>query len=513
MNRKQNRKVSPEKDNVPIYTVPEYTRLKYIKSRIRKNRSPPPKITKEERQRQVEEMTQTMIRAEENGTFNREDYYDTMPTSMLTEAYNKKNDYMIQKFRPKKLSPKRTKKGLPPVNDLAVAMAREIINNASTKTEFNLKKYLDRSSLPNKRDVHVAKQKAHQLVKKYFNNQSRMYGPKSKYQPPKYDPKDKWMHNTAYPGFYVDDMDLLRKIPPKNQNIMPKYWPKLVDNEDYQQNPDDYAQIWRQNSVYPYTFPEGWYPTMAKITENWSPGSGNAKILRPEFYASPDEYVTASSALRQMFEDYNYGQFDPNLPNSQQELGYDVAPRIYNECVRMFKIITRREQFEELPEQTVDNPLRSPSFDPKLDRVAQLGLKKKRTNWNSKNRIFARKMQRKLEDDMKKMERAELLELIRKEGDDPNYEFPENFFSDAGDWLHEELEARNQARGIREHQHGERLRPGMMFQGRRIAMRDGHLVALSDDDDDDDGENDEHMRDVDEDEDSYNDMMPDDDYY
>merc|ERR1712200_327669 len=202
--------------------------------------------------------------------------------------------------------------------------------------------------------------------------------------------------------------------------------------------------------------------------------------------------------MGQMFEDYNYGQFDPNLPNSQQELGYDVAPRIYSECVRMFKIITRREQFEELPEQTVDNPLRSPSFDPKLDRVAQLGLKKKRTNWNSKNRIFARKMQRKLEDDMKKMERAELLELIRKEGDDPNYEFPENFFSDAGDWLHEELEAREQERN----QPGGLLRPGIIRNGRRYAMRNGHLVALPVDDDD------EHMRDDDEDED----MNDNDDY-
>ena len=88
----------------------------------------------------------------------------------------------------------------------------------------------------------------------------------------------------------------------------------------------------------PIRYPKGWYPTVAKITENWSPGSGNAKIMRPEFCASPDDHVTASSALRRMFEDYNYRKFDPNLPQSQQQ--YDVAPRIYNECVRMFKIIT-----------------------------------------------------------------------------------------------------------------------------------------------------------------------------
>merc|ERR1712200_300504 len=307
-----------------------------------------------------------------------------------------------------------------------------------------------------------------------------------------------WMHNTAYPGFFEDDLEELRKIPPKNQNIMPKYWPKLVDNEDYQQNSEDYAQIWRQNPVYPDTYPEGWYPTVAKITENWSPGSGNSKILRPEFIANPDDYVTASSALRQMIEDYNYGEFDPNLPQSQQQHEYDVAPRIYNECLRVMKILTGREQFEELPEQTVDNPLRSPSFDPKLDRDAQRGLHAKRGIWNSNNRALARKMQRELEDDMKKMERAELLELIRKEGDDPNYEFPENFFSDAGDWLHEELEAREQERN----QPGGLLRPGIIRNGRRYAMRNGHLVALPVDDDD------EHMRDDDEDED----MNDNDDY-
>ena len=68
------------------------------------------------------------------------------------------------------------KKGLPPVNDLAVAMAREIINCQATKTKFNLQKYLDRSSLPNKQDVHMAKAKAHQLVQKHFKNIPMHFG-------------------------------------------------------------------------------------------------------------------------------------------------------------------------------------------------------------------------------------------------------------------------------------------------------------------------------------------------
>ena len=80
-----------------------------------------------------------------------------------------------------------------------------------------------------------------------------------------------------------------------------------------------------------------------------------------------------------------------------------------------------------------------------------------------------------------------MLELIRKEGDDPNYEFPENFFSDAGDWLHEELEAREQERN----QPGGLLRPGIMRNGRRYGMRNGHMVVLSDDDGEEDDDDDD----------------------
>ena len=41
-------------------------------------------------------------------------------------------------------------------------------------------------------------------------------------------------------------------------------------------------------------------------------------------------------------------------------------------------------------------------------------------------------------------ERADLLDLIRREGDDPNYEFPENFFYE--DPTHEEVRARGPTR-------------------------------------------------------------------
>ena len=63
------------------------------------------------------------------------------------------------------------------------------------------------------------------------------------------------------------------------------------------------------------------------------------------------------------------------------------------------------EQFEELPEQTEDNPLRSPSYDPRLDHVGNIGLKARRRKQRriKDNRKSFRKMQRQLEDDMKKM--------------------------------------------------------------------------------------------------------------
>lgn len=63
------------------------------------------------------------------------------------------------------------------------------------------------------------------------------------------------------------------------------------------------------------------------------------------------------------------------------------------------------EQFEELPEQTEDNPLRSPSYDPRLDYVGNIGLKARRRKQRriKDNRKSFRKMQRQLEDDMKKM--------------------------------------------------------------------------------------------------------------
>jgi len=416
MGRKQNRKKSSKKGIFPTYVVPEMIRSK---------------------------------QKYQHSLMNKQKPYASPKT-----PERQRKDYMIQKMRPKVTSPKRTKKGLPPVNDLAVAMAREIINCQATKTKFNLQKYLDRSSLPNKQDVHMAKAKAHQLVQKHFKNIPMHFGgelgakgPKSKYQPPKYDPEDEWMPGTAYPKMKKEDFERLQKIPPKNQNIMPKYWPKLKDDPDFKTNQRNFAEVWRQNPMLLGTqYPESWYPTFAKITENWSPGSGNAKIRRLQFDGSPGDYVGLGSALKQMLEDYDYRMFDPNLPQSQQQNDYGISSGEYKDVVRIFKIIKGMEQFEELPEQTEDNPLRSPSYDPRLDYVGNIGLKARRRKQRriKDNRKSFRKMQRQLEDDMKKMERADLLDLIQREGDDPNYEFPENFFYE--DPTHEEVRARGPTR-------------------------------------------------------------------
>ena len=86
-------------------------------------------------------------------------------------------------------------------------------------------------------------------------------------------------------------------------------------------------------------YPESWYPTIEKITGNWSPGSGNAKIRRLQFDGSPGDYVGPGSALKQMLEDYDYRMFDPNLPQSQQQNDYGISSGEYKDAVRIFKII------------------------------------------------------------------------------------------------------------------------------------------------------------------------------
>jgi len=428
---------SPKKEIVPIYAVPDYLRSL---DQYRRSLPNEPYASPKTHERRVQELANQMIQDTENGTFKIEKY-DKMdlPERLVQSANRKKNLYMIEKYRPKSFRKSPRKNA---IDSMAAEMAREIINNMQTKKKFNMKKYLDRSRQSNKRDVYVAKGKAHQLVKKYQKDvMFEPHGPQSKYKPPRYDPEDPFLPGTAFPGFYEDDLALLRKMPRKNLNIMPKHWEKM-DAKDFEKNPHLYSQIWRQNSILPDTYPEGWYPTVAKITDSWSPGKNKMKIMRPEFMddSDDDDYMSRASALRQMLEDYSYRQFDPNLPQSQQQNEFPVQPRVYSEALRMFKIMKGMETFEDLPEQTADNPLRSPSFDPKLNKIGQGGLKLRRRA-RRRNEDFANKLQNKFEDDMKKMERADLLELIRREGDDPNYNFPENFFSDAGDFLHEEEDA------------------------------------------------------------------------
>jgi len=425
---------SPKKEIVPIYAVPDY-----IRSIDQYQRSLPnekPYASPKTHERRVQELANQMIQDTENGTFSMDKYTEMdLPERLVHSANRKKNAYMIEKYRPKSFRKSPRKNA---VDNMAAEMAREIINNMQTGKKFNLKKYLDRSRQPNKRDVHVAKGKAHQMVKKYQKDiMQEQYGPQSKYKPPRYDPDDPFLPGSAFPGFYEDDLALMRKMPRKNLNLMPKHWEKM-DAKDFEKNTHLYSQIWRQNTRLPDTYPEGWYPTLAKITDSWSPGKNKMKIMRPQFsYYDDEDYMTRGSALRQMLEDYHYRQFDPNRPQSQQQNEFPVQPRVYSEALRMFKIMKGMETFEDLPEQTADNPLRSPSFDPKLNKIAQMGFKKRRRARRN-NEDFANKLQNKFEDDMKKMERADLLELIRREGDDPNYNFPENFFSDAGDFLHEE---------------------------------------------------------------------------
>merc|ERR1711931_557605 len=52
--------------------------------------------------------------------------------------------------------------------------------------------------------------------------------------------------------------------------------------------------------------------------------------------------------------------------------------RMYNEALEKFKVISGIDKFDDVPEKTLDNPRRSPTFDERITEGVQFAKKVKR---------------------------------------------------------------------------------------------------------------------------------------
>lgn len=248
------------------------------------------------------------------------------------------------------ITPPERRKQLQMISDLSKEMATELIN----KNRSDLSKYIDRGVPPE--IAGLAKQKAYDLEKQIREN------------PPK-----KPIGHHKDPNM---DLNFLKFKRMRGYAGRPLIEPRteLGERRMWQGKPYDASKVGE----------DGWIHYTAPVSMWWSPGKHRTfmevprKRVRPAFYDNVD-------VMNQMIDDELTGEFDPDKPQEQQTKAYyqTVPTRMYDEALEMFKVINGIDKFDDAPEDTPDNPLRSPTFDSRITE---------RTN-------FAKKMKRHLEQD------------------------------------------------------------------------------------------------------------------
>jgi len=112
---------------------------------------------------------------------------------------------------------------------------------------------------------------------------------------------------------------------------------------------------------------DGWAESKAVLHPWYSPGKYKTIMEMRRKSVKPD-FADQDDVAYLMMEDEITGNFDPDKPQGEQvEPMYHTVPKkMYDEALEMFKVFTGINKFDDLPEKTVDNPLRSPTFDPRI---------------------------------------------------------------------------------------------------------------------------------------------------
>jgi len=252
-----------------------------------------------------------------------------------------------RKFKrsPKKypITPPERRKQLQMIDDLSKEMATELIN----KNRSDLSKYTDRG-VPHE-IARLAKQKAYDLEKQIREN------------PPKKPIGHHRDHNMNlnFIKFRREQGFAGRPL------IQPR--PELGERRMWVGKPYDASKRGE----------DGWMQYTAPVHGWWSPGKHRTfmevprKRVRPAFYDDID-------VMNEMIDDELTGEFDPDKTQEQQTKAYyqTVPTRMYDEALEKFKVIS--DKFDDVPEKTLDNPRRSPTFDERITEDVQFAKKVKR---------------------------------------------------------------------------------------------------------------------------------------